>query len=215
MCVGKNGRCINPSYVFQAKNSNHGKVRLINNPSRECFNFNFISDFREEMIKIMDKIDCNVEALRKEAIKLQGIRDDLQTGIDIIRDMPDLVTDMSETDQESIAIELQRLNDRLQTIHINVVTVRDTAQEETLSLINDIIVDLIVHQDPIAKRHKCETYLNTCSSDNIQCSATLFVDKTFEEHLLRCTLDDQKRIKKRLAALMQYMLSSQQIALSD
>lgn len=71
-------------------------------------------------------------------------------------------------------------------------------------LISDEVICLI---DPIKKRQKCQEYLAACST-----SVTIF-DKKFEGHLLGCTLDDQKRIKKRLEALLNYM--AQQIIIAD
>lgn len=100
------------------------------------------------------------------------------------------------------------------------MTVRDHSQIDSLNTINHLIDEIIRFSDPIMKRQKCQEYLNACLSD-FQCSVdiggnstpTMFIDKAFESHLLGCTLDDQKRIKKRLEALLNYM--AQQIILSD
>jgi BCL2-associated athanogene 2 len=88
--------------------------------------------------------------------------------------------------------------------------VRDTSQVDSLSVINHLIDEVIRFGDPITKRHKCQEYLNACSSDfqysmTFTTSTVAFIDKKFEGHLLGCTLDDQKRIKKRLEALLNYM----------
>jgi BCL2-associated athanogene 2 len=87
-------------------------------------------------------------------------------------------------------------------------------------VINHLIDEVIrVDLDPIVKRKKCQEYLNACSTDFQYSSLTVteetitFVDKKFEGHLLGCTLDDQKRIKKRLEALLNYM--AQKIISSD
>lgn len=91
------------------------------------------------------------------------------------------------------------------------MTVRDDGQVDSLSVINHLIDEIIRFGDPIGKRQKCQEYLNACSSDfhysvsfSTSNSATI-IDKKFEGHLLGCALDDQKRIKKRLEALMNYM----------
>lgn len=108
----------------------------------------------------------------------------------------------------------------LQTVDINVLTVRDLSQVDSLNVINHLIDEVIRFGDPIVKRQKCQEYLNACSSSDYQYSnvsmtfsAVTFVDKKFEGYLLGCTLDDQKRIKKRLEALLNYM--AQQIVISD
>jgi BCL2-associated athanogene 2 len=91
------------------------------------------------------------------------------------------------------------------------MTVRDNSQVDSLSVINHLIDEVIRFGDPIVKRQKCQEYLNACSSDfhySVSLTASgpsTFIDKKFEGHLLGCTLDDQKRIKKRLEALMNYM----------
>lgn len=100
------------------------------------------------------------------------------------------------------------------------LTVRDHSQVDSLNIINHLIDEIIRFGDPIVKRQKCQEYLNACSTDFQYSigfggsSATVtFFDKKFEGHLLGCTLDDQKRIKKRLEALLNYM--AQQIIISD
>jgi len=68
-------------------------------------------------------------------------------------------------------------------------------------VINHLIDEVIRFGDPIGKRQKCQEYLAACSST----TTVTLLDKKFEGHLLGCTLDDQKRIKKRLEALLIYM----------
>lgn len=99
------------------------------------------------------------------------------------------------------------------------MTVRDRSQIDSLNTINHLIDEIIRFSDPIMKRQKCQEYLNTCSPTDFQLTMTFagsttitFVDKKFEGFLLGCTLDDQKRIKKRLEALLNYM--AQQIIIS-
>jgi BCL2-associated athanogene 2 len=100
-----------------------------------------------------------------------------------------------------------------------VLTVRDHSQVDSLSVINHLIDEVIRFADPIVKRQKCQEYLAACSSNEFQylsfgvTTTVTFVDKKFEGFLLGCTLDDQKRIKKRLEALLNYM--AQQIIVSD
>lgn len=48
---------------------------------------------------------------------------------------------------------------------------------------------------------KCVAYMNSCSSHIIEG----VIDKNFESILLGCTIDDQKRVKKRLHGLLSYI----------
>lgn len=155
------------------------------------------------MIHILDGIDREVESLRKQAIDLQEKRDQLHTRIDLLR-TDYFVSQVDELDPD-FDFYLKRVNDRIKTINVNVKTIRDDEQVESVHKINNIIDHVIKIDDPIEKRRKCQEYLNSCSS-SVQYSEIIVVDKKFETHLLSCTLDDQKLIKKRLEALMHYML---------
>jgi len=158
---------------------------------------------------VLDKIDTQVEELRKEALKLQEKRDSLLTQIDMLKN-DDLLADLTTFEREEIGFHLKRVNERIQTVELSVTTLRDQSQVDSLHLINSLIDDVIRFGDPIVKRQKCQQYLNACSSNDFQFTmATIseggVVCKKFEGHLLGCTLDDQKRIKRRLQALINYM----------
>lgn len=58
-----------------------------------------------------------------------------------------------------------------------------------------------VHEDAVVARTKCLSYMNACTSQPDPSTGT---DKNFESVILGCTLDDQKRVKKRLQGLMEY-----------
>lgn len=55
--------------------------------------------------------------------------------------------------------------------------------------------------DPDVTKAKCISYMNACSSHFVNG----ITDKNFESVLLGCTLDDQKRVKKRLQGLLNYI----------
>lgn len=97
---------------------------------------------------------------------------------------------------------------------MSVKTIRDKAQEEALHQINSLIDSLITKGDAVLSRQRCQSFLNACGcSDDVSIQKTtideeatpLNVDKKFENYLLGCTLDDQKNIKKRLLALINYL----------
>lgn len=58
-----------------------------------------------------------------------------------------------------------------------------------------------VHEDTVLAHSRCQTYMNACTSQPDPSSGT---DKNFETAILGCTLDDQKRVKKRLQGLLDY-----------
>jgi BCL2-associated athanogene 2 len=108
----------------------------------------------------------------------------------------------------------------LHTVELNVRTVRDSEQENHLHQINVFIDGLITHPDPMASRQKCQQFLYSCglyeltpTKDDAKSSSTstdlpdiLPIDKKFESALLGCTLDDQKIVRKRLQALLNYLI---------
>lgn len=75
-------------------------------------------------------------------------------------------------------------------------------QEEALHQVNHLIDCLVMglKSDPDGTKAKCITYMNACSSHYVHG----VTDKNFECVLLGCTLDDQKRVKKRLQGLLNY-----------
>lgn len=111
--------------------------------------------------------------------------------------------------REEVECYVQRINGRLSTIELRVLTLRDPAQEESLHQVNQLIDELLLSSsDHFNCRQKCQQYLNACSTNephlddrNLQ----LVVDKKFEMALLGCSLDDQKRVKQRLHSLLIYL----------
>lgn len=117
-------------------------------------------------------------------------------------------------EREEIMLYIQRVSSRLGTVELNVRTVRDNSQEDSLSQINALIDTMIKMGDPVIARQRCQMYLNACCSSSMDPSGHMDtvpeadvgpIDKKFESVLLGCTLDDQKNIKKRLQALMGYL----------
>lgn len=65
-------------------------------------------------------------------------------------------------------------------------------------MIDSLVVGL--RNDPAGTRQRCASFMNACTSQNGEHS-----DKNFETAILGCTMDDQKRIKKRLQGLLDYI----------
>ena len=97
---------------------------------------------------------------------------------------------------------MEQMQSRCLTVNIEVKTNRDSAQEEALHQVNSLIDKLVVelHADPGGTRTRCLAYMNACSSHLHTDS-----DKTFENAILGCALDDQKKVRKRLQGLLYYI----------
>lgn len=170
-------------------------------------------NLNERFVTALDQLDTRVERVRKEALELQEKRDFLLMSVDLIKNN-ELLHSMDEYEREEIHCYIHRVNSRLSTVELNVRTVRDKAQEDSLHQVNVLIDSLITNSDPVLSRQRCQTFLNACSggsesshheSTSHQSGNDPIIDKKFESALLGCTLDDQKNIKKRLQALMNYL----------
>ncbi|KQS44105.1 uncharacterized protein Dere_GG13543, isoform B [Drosophila erecta] len=177
--------------------------------------YGLVDDSRalDRFVTILDNLDARVEKLRKDALNLQEKKDYLLMSMDLIKSN-EMMQNMSEAEREEIILYIQRVSSRLGTVELNVRTVRDNSQEDSLSQINALIDNMIKMGDPVIGRQRCQLYLNACCSSSMDPSGHMDtvpeadagpIDKKFESVLLGCTLDDQKNIKKRLQALMGYL----------
>ncbi|KAL3288359.1 hypothetical protein HHI36_002807 [Cryptolaemus montrouzieri] len=156
---------------------------------------------KERVIELLDVLESHVEKLRKEASQLEEDRDQLLSSIDSVRNT-DVMSELEENDREDINRYADRILSRCLTVEVKVLTQRDHSQEEALHQVNHLINGLImcVKSDPEYAKVRCVAYMNSCSSH----SEEGVTDKHFESTLLGCTVDDQKKVKKRLQGLLNY-----------
>lgn len=185
-----------------------GRLKRQEEQHPECkkVRISHVSDlYRDDVVSLVDSIDNEVESLRKQAIEFQDKRDRLHTRIEMLR--TDFLTSHVDADPDEIQFHLKRITDRLNTVDISVQTHRNHSHIDAMHHINNLIDEIIRFNDPIEKRKKCQEFLNSCTSSSVQYSEqVIFINKQFEDHLLACTLDDQKMIRKRLEALLNYMM---------
>jgi len=157
---------------------------------------------KDRLLELLDQVELHVERLRKEAGQLEEERDTLFTTLDTIRNS-ELLATLDDNDREDILRYCERVTDRCVTVEVLVHTMRDRVQEEALYQVNRLIDSLVISikSDPTATRVKCLSYMAACTSTSHQEVS----DKNFETAILGCTLDDQKRIRKRLQGLLDYM----------
>lgn len=164
-------------------------------------------------VKVLDEIDVKVEGLRKDALMLQSQSEMLQLSIELLKNHELFTSGLDEYEREEIECYVQRIGSRLSTIELSVRTLRDSAQEDSLHQVNRFIEELLLsNTDPVITRQKCQHYLNACNDGSggdggghSSSAPDVLTDKKFEGVLLSCTIDDQKHIKKRLLALMEYL----------
>ncbi|KAL1488032.1 hypothetical protein ABEB36_015405 [Hypothenemus hampei] len=156
---------------------------------------------KEKLIELLDLIESQVEKLRRDAVQLEESRDHLLTALDSIKHT-DLMADLEGNDADDVVRYVDRIVNRCHTVDVRVLTQRDQEQEEALSQINRLIDGLVMdlRNDHQAAKQRCISYVNACSSIMVDG----IMDKKFESALLGCTIDDQKRVKKRLQGLLNY-----------
>ncbi|KAK7865108.1 hypothetical protein R5R35_014640 [Gryllus longicercus] len=156
---------------------------------------------KERLVDLLDQVEIHVERLRRDALKLEEEKDTLLTTLDTLRNS-EMMIDLTEGDREEIQQYAEHIGNRCLTVDVSVKTTRDGTQEEALHQVNSFIDGLVVtlRADPFGTKTRCIAFMNACSSQHHESA-----DKNFESAILGCTLDDQKRVKKRLQGLLDYI----------
>ncbi|XP_076246393.1 BAG family molecular chaperone regulator 2 [Calliopsis andreniformis] len=156
---------------------------------------------KDRLVSLLDQIEVHVEQLRKDAWRLEEERDTLLTTLDTLRNN-EIVSALEETDRDDVLRYAERLSTRCLTVDVLVKIQRDHIQQEALHQVNGLIDGLVIglRDDPSGTRQRCASFMNACTSQGMGHS-----DKNFETAILGCTMDDQKRIKKRLQGLLDYI----------
>lgn len=115
-------------------------------------------------------------------------------------------------DKEDISQFADRIVNRCDTVNINVHTTRSDSQLNSLEEINTMIDKIVntLRDDPDTAKFTCQSYIASCSSQENESGS-----KIFETAVLGCTLDDQKRVFKRLQGLLDYIVHTTYVIESD
>lgn len=105
-------------------------------------------------------------------------------------------------DCEELVANMQRLKDRCEAVQIQVHTVRDDGQRQSLQKVNDVLQELqtrLFSTDDVPKKavQQARLYLNACLPE-----AVGSIDTRFQSLVLGCALDDQKDVRRRLQILV-------------
>jgi len=156
----------------------------------------------ENLRGLLDDIEDQVQKLRTEAVSLIEDKEDIQTTLEMIS-APDQLDGLSDVDREEIEATVDRLAQRVNAVNINVTTARSPTQQESLHHVNRAIDTLIfqIQTDTMQANIMCSSYLSAAGME-IERSPS---DPRFEQHLLGCTVEDQKNVKKRLMGLLDHI----------
>ncbi|KAK0167813.1 hypothetical protein PV327_001673 [Microctonus hyperodae] len=157
---------------------------------------------KDRFVSLLDQIELRVEQLRKDALRLEEEKDTMLTTLDTLRNNEDMLESLDDSDRDDVLRYAERLSMRCLTVDVLVKVQRDDMQQDALHQVNGLIDSLVMglKNDPSATRSRCSSFMNACSSHAVGHS-----DKIFETAILGCTLDDQKRVKKRLQGLLDYI----------
>lgn len=157
---------------------------------------------KDRLVSLLDQIELRVEQLRKDASRLEEEKDTMLITLDTLKNNEEMLGPLDDPDRDDVLRYAERLSMRCLTVDVMVKIQRDDVQQEALHQVNGLIDSLVVglKNDPSATRLRCGAFMNACSSHGMGHS-----DKTFETAILGCTLDDQKRVKKRLQGLLDYI----------
>ncbi|KAF7995462.1 hypothetical protein HCN44_006569 [Aphidius gifuensis] len=156
---------------------------------------------KDRLVNLLDQIELRVEQLRRDALRLEEEKDTMLTTLDTLR-TNEILTFLEEADKDDVLRYADRLSMRTLTVDVLVKVQRDLVQQEALHQVNGLIDSLVISlkSDPCSTRNRCAAFMSACSSHGNDYS-----DKVFETAILGCTLDDQKRVKKRLQGLLDYI----------
>ncbi|ULT90567.1 hypothetical protein L5515_008546 [Caenorhabditis briggsae] len=158
-----------------------------------------VVDFNAKTIVALDKIEVQVEQLRKKAAELEMEKEQILRSLGEIS-VHNCMFKLEECDREEIEAITDRLTKRTKTVQVVVETPRNEEQKKALEDASAMIEDVgIMIQSDIEKAKLClQTYLNACSYEETV-GATC---QNFLKIIIQCAADDQKRIKRRLENLM-------------
>ncbi|XP_015108359.1 BAG family molecular chaperone regulator 2 [Diachasma alloeum] len=156
---------------------------------------------KDRLVTVLDQIELRVEQLRRDALKLEEEKDTMLTTLDTLKNN-EILGFLQDPDKDDVLRYADRLTSRCLTIEVMVKVQRDPIQEDALHQVNGLIDSLVISlkTDLTSTRQRCAAFMNACSSQSSGHS-----DKIFESVILGCTLDDQKRVKKRLQGLLDYI----------
>uniref|UniRef100_A0A1I7U6L0 BAG domain-containing protein n=1 Tax=Caenorhabditis tropicalis TaxID=1561998 RepID=A0A1I7U6L0_9PELO len=158
-----------------------------------------VVDFNAKTIVALDKIENQVEQLRKKAAELEMEKEQILRSLGEIS-VHNCMFKLEECDREEIEAITDRLTKRTKTVQVVVETPRNEEQKKALEDASAMIEDVgILIQSDIDKAKLClQTYLNACSYEETV-GATC---QNFLKIIIQCAAEDQKRIKRRLENLM-------------
>uniref|UniRef100_A0A1I8AGL0 BAG domain-containing protein n=1 Tax=Steinernema glaseri TaxID=37863 RepID=A0A1I8AGL0_9BILA len=165
-----------------------------------------VDDFNEQIVNLLDEAERRVEMLREQAGVLEQEKEQL---LDMLKNVS-LNTDLlrlGQGDREDINATTDRLLKRCTAVEVVVNTPRNEEQTKALNAVNSLIEGAVtkMQEDLLHSRETVQRFLNACNPDMPEGP----IDQRFQAQVIECTADDQKKIRRKLANIIQQIERAQ------
>uniref|UniRef100_A0AC34FWA1 BAG domain-containing protein n=1 Tax=Panagrolaimus sp. ES5 TaxID=591445 RepID=A0AC34FWA1_9BILA len=152
-----------------------------------------------KFIHLLDEAERRVELLREMASQLEQEKEQLLDTLNNVRINADFLR-LDDHDREDIDATSERLMKRCRAVEVSVFTPRNEDQARALEEVNKLIeiVTLKIQEDISAAKATIDRYFNACCPDEVGP-----VDQRFQSMVIECTADDQKKIRRKLAQIIE------------
>ncbi|XP_051946142.1 BAG family molecular chaperone regulator 2-like [Xyrauchen texanus] len=161
-----------------------------------------MADRTGRLLENLDQIEMRVEALREAATAMEQERECLIEIIQSIQNSQEMRT-ICDGEREELSLTASRLMGRTLTVNVSIDTIRNPQQEEALNkaiaIIDEIASQVLDNME--GARMRLQALHAACVTE----APPVPIDQKFQSVVISCSLEDQKKIKRRLETLIRNM----------
>uniref|UniRef100_A0A7E4V2R0 BAG domain-containing protein n=1 Tax=Panagrellus redivivus TaxID=6233 RepID=A0A7E4V2R0_PANRE len=159
----------------------------------------------EQLITLLDEAERRVEQLRQMAAQMEEEKETLMSTLGQVKINAEIMR-LGQGDRDDIDAHADRILKRVKAVQVTVSTPRNEEQAKALDDVNRLIdtVTAKMMDDLVATQNTIERYLNACSPEE-----TGPIDQKFQAMIIECTADDQKKIRRKLAQIIEQIKHAQ------
>jgi BCL2-associated athanogene 2 len=160
-----------------------------------------------KFIHLLDEAERRIELLREMASNLEQEKEQLLDALNNVRINADFLR-LDDHDREDIDATSERLMKRCKAVEVSVFTPRNEDQARALDEVNKLIdaVTQKMQDDLAAAKGTIERYFNACCPDEVGP-----IDQRFQTKVIECTADDQKKIRRKLAQIIEQIQRAERV----
>uniref|UniRef100_A0A914GUG5 Chromodomain-helicase-DNA-binding protein 7 n=1 Tax=Globodera rostochiensis TaxID=31243 RepID=A0A914GUG5_GLORO len=156
---------------------------------------------KEDLLQLFDETEHLTEQLRENAIKLEQEKETILDKINTIKASGAKLTKLfSQGERDGMMLNVERILARCNTVNVSIETPRDQHQSRALEQVNKMIQSVLDHSsgNVVESKQKILGFLNACHPDEVG-----NIDEKFQSAIIECTADDQKKIRRKLAQIVE------------